>query len=295
MFSFLRNWIGRASSFLRRYSQAVVLSVGLAIAIGAAILWYANKIGVILGPLFVGIGSSVIAAAITAYFAPFNESAFRRFISLGIGKVWPSRTAVPERDWVDSLNMAKYRCTLLGVAHSNWCKDERFQPALRDRLEQGVHVDILFLKPDSLPAEVRAREDGNRRNTKETIKQSIECMWSFREELAPQDRQRLRLYVYDATPSCGLMWVDDYMIVTHYLAGLPDLTSPAVRLEPAQIGTGGLFDVYAKNLEKILGGMSEEIDDRNIQQFLPTPDRPVIDMIQPAPDQPRQIEEGRRD
>lgn len=284
MFSFLRNRYDRTSSFLRRHSQAAALVVGLVIAIGAATAWYGTLIGTILGPLLVGIGTSVIAAAITAYLGPFSETAFRRFISLGIEKVWPSRDAVPERDWVDSLIQADHTCTLLGVAHGNWCRDSRFLPALTDRLEHGVYVEILFLDPDSSLAEVRTREEGKKRDTKEAIRESIECMWNFRNKLEAEDRNRLRLYVYNATPSCGLMWIDDHMIVTHYLAGLPDLTSPAVRLKPAQIGTGGLFDVYAKNLENIKNGMSTEIDERNIQQFLPKTGIKAVGPVQATPD-----------
>jgi hypothetical protein len=290
-----RSGYERIRTVLRRHSQAAVLLIGLVVAVGGAILWHRNIFGPIRGSLMIGIGSSAIAGAIVAYFSPFSEAAFRRFISLGIDKVWSSRDAVLEREWVDWVYQAKNTCTLMGVAHGKWCEDERFIPALRDRLENGVWVKILFLDPNSSAAERRALEEARRkkgRNTQDAIRSSIKYLWDFRQTLEAGVRERLRLYVYDATPSCGLTWMDDHMIVTHYLAGLPDLTSPAVDLKPAQIGTGGLFDVYARNVEKIENGMSTELDERNIAQFLPkTGEEAVGD---PGTSSTK-IEEGRRD
>src|SRR5207244_3053631 len=106
-------------------------------------------------------------------------------------------------------------------------------------------VKILFLNPNQLAVVLRAREEArgkHSRTTQDVIKESIRRVWEIRESLKPGVKEHLRLYVYDATPSCGLTWVDDQMIVTHYLAGSVDLTSPAVLLKPAKIGTGGLFD-----------------------------------------------------
>jgi len=246
----------------------------------------------------IGIGSSAIAGAIVAYFSPFSEAAFRRFISLGIDKVWSSRDAVNDRDWVDWVIQAKNTCTLLGVAHGNWCKDNRFLPNLKDRLENGgVWVKILFLNPESSAAQRRAIEEARRkikRNTQDEIRRSIKCLWDFRQELKAGVKERLRLYVYDATPSCGLTWMDDHMIVTHYLAGLPDLTSPAIELKPAQIGTGGLFDVYAKNVEKIENEMSIELNELNIERYVPKTGDETVGLIQRAEALPKQIEEGEK-
>src|SRR5690242_445928 len=180
------NAYATAKSFLRRYSQAASLLFGLVVAVVFAVLWYKNKVGPIVGSLFIGIGSSVIAAAIVAYLSPFSEYAFRRFIALGIDKVWPSREAVPEHDWVSSIRHAKQTCTLLGVAHGNWFKDKGFIPALQERLEHGVWVKILFLDPTCSAATVRSREEArgrHQRNTEEAILRSIDQLWKFRQTL----------------------------------------------------------------------------------------------------------------
>ena len=59
------------------------------------------------------------------------------------------------------------------------------------------------------------------------------------------------------------------MLVTHYLAGLPDATSPALLLTRPEIGMErSLYDVYADNLEEIIQRMSKPVDESNIQEFL---------------------------
>jgi hypothetical protein len=277
-----QNPYQRVKSLLVRYSQRTSLVVGLIVATSSAVLWYNNKVGPIVGSLFIGIGSSVIAAAIVAFLSPFSEYAFRRFIALGIDKVWSSRETVPEHNWVQWVREAENSCILLGVAHGNWFDDDGFRPALIDRLKHGVSVKILFLNPNKPAAEIRAREEArgkHHRDTIQKIKNAIQRAWEIRETLEPGVKKRLRLYVYEATPSCGLTWVDDRMIVTHYLAGLVDLTSPAVLLKPAQIGMGGLFDVYAKNFAKIETEWTTELDERNIEQFVPKTQQEAVGLL----------------
>jgi hypothetical protein len=59
------------------------------------------------------------------------------------------------------------------------------------------------------------------------------------------------------------------MVVTHYLAGLPDETSPALLLIKPQVGMErSLYDVYADNLDKIVQ-QSRLVDENNIREFLP--------------------------
>lgn len=280
-------------SFLRRHSPLAILLLGLVIAIGGALFWKKGnigpmRVGFIKGSLLIGIGSSAIAAGIVAFLSPFYESAYRRFVSLGIEKVWPSRKELPKRDWVNMLSQTKEHCTLLGIAHGGWCKDPRFRPALEDRLRRGRKVKILFLDPASPSADLRAREEG--RDTKAEIRESIASVWEIRDGLEAAAKERLRIFVYNATASCGLTWIDDYMIITHYLAGKPDVTSPAIRVHPAQIGTGGLYDVYAESVETLERERAVELDDRNISNFLPTTQKHPDGLIDSTPDKVKQIE-----
>ncbi len=259
---------------LRMHSQFAGFMIGLVLAVTSAWLWHRKAIDEIFGSLLVGVGAAVIAAAIFAYLSPFNEPAFRKFLSLGIEDFWPSRNKIDEDYWVDRVHGAKESCTLLGIAHGKWCEDKRFHPTLSERLNHGVMFKMLFLNPDSSAAELRATEEkrGKKgRDTRDAIRQSIKKMWEFRQQLEAGPKDRLRLYVYNATPSCGLTWIDQTMLATHYLPGQQDVTSPALLVMPPQGGIeGSLYNVYATVVDELQKfNLLIVIDESNIQQFLP--------------------------
>jgi hypothetical protein len=212
------------------------------------------------------VGASVLSAAIVAYLSPANEAGYRKFISFGIVDMWSSRHAI--KDWVDWMETARETCVLFGIAHGGWCKDAKFEPALKERLNHGVTFRVLFLDPNSKAAEIRAREEKSR-NTQLKIRESIQKMWEIRERLTAAQKVQLRIFVYDATASCGLTWVDQQMLVTHYLAGLPDETSPALLLIRPEVGMErSLYDVYADNLDKLVQ-QGKLVDEQNIGEFIP--------------------------
>jgi hypothetical protein len=262
-----------ALTLLRTYSQRVALLLGTAVTVTGAWAWHHGSIGSIGGSLAVGVGSSILAAGIVAFLSPVNEAAFRKFTSLGIDDVWSSRRVINERDWVDWVSKATNRCVLLGIANWNWCEDKRFAPTLQDRLEEGVEFQVLFLNPNSTFADDRAREERPKRTTTNKIRDSIEFMWERRQELKPGVQPRLQLYVYEGTPSCGLTWVtgrDEFMVVTHYLARVPNADCPAFTVRRPQGGIERcLYDIYAENLHKIINEASIRIDETNIKEFLP--------------------------
>jgi Domain of unknown function (DUF5919) len=250
---------------LRSRSQPIALALGFALTVVGAWAWYKTWLGPIRGSLAIGVGASILAAAIVAYLSPANEAGYRKFISFGIVDMWSSRHAI--KDWVDWMETAHETCVLFGIAHGGWCKDARFPPALKERLNHGVSFRVLFLDPNCKAAEIRAREE--KRETKTKIRESIKKMWEIRQQLTAAQKGQLRIFVYDATASCGMTWVDQQMLVTHYLAGLPDETSPALLLIRPEVGMErSLYDVYADNLDKIVQH-STLVDESNIQDFLP--------------------------
>jgi hypothetical protein len=170
---------------------------------------------------------------------------------------------------VNWLTQAKRRCILLGQAHGEWCYDPGFQPALVDRLTNRVQIEMFFLKPEGLAAQLRQTEDsiGNR-NTKQRIQGSLREVWRIRSSLEPSVRGYLTLYVYDATPSLGLTWIDDFMVVTHYLASRTNRTSPCLVVESGP-GSDTLYAVYAENVDRIRADFSKEITNDNIETFAP--------------------------
>jgi len=270
------SWQGRwedARTQLRRHSQTAAFWLGLILAGSTAWLWYHKIIGEIWGAFLAAVGGAIFAAAIVASLSPFNEAAFRRFVSFRIEEVWLSRQTIDSKYWVDRLNGAEEKCILLGIAHGGWCGDKRFLPTVHERLQHNVMFRMLFLNPNSKAAEVRSAEElrqKQKRDTRDAIRNSIEIMWNFRQQrLEAGIRDRLRLYAYEDTPSCGLMWIDKKMLVTHYLGGLPDITSPAILIaSPEGEMEGSLYNIYARNLEEI-ENRATVITEQNIEQFLP--------------------------
>ena len=203
--------------------------IGLLLAIGGVSAGYNGY--PYWSTFLIGVGTSVIAAGLVTLLSPSADEIYQQFLALGIRGLWPSRRDVPPRNWCEWLGQTSKQCTLLGVAHGEWRNDEKFGPALINCLRRkDVEVKILFLNPNSGLAAARAREE--QRDTPATIRESIRLIWSIRNGLALNLRQRLRLYVYDSTPSSGATWVDDFMIVTHYLAGYPiDKSEGVVKTE----------------------------------------------------------------
>lgn len=219
--------------------------------------------------ILLSVGSSIIAAGIVALLSPINEEVYQKFLSLGIEDVYTSRSDVENRQWCNWLQLAKRRCVLLGIAHGNWRRDAEFEGVLLQRLSNNVQVKILFLNPNGQAADLRAREDTGR-DTKFEIQTSIKILWQMRQNFPAEVRPRLRLYVYEATPSLGVTWIDDFMIATHYLAGSMNVTSPALLIGPGQFGKGqqDLYGIYAKNVESIEEHFSTLINEENVRNYI---------------------------
>jgi hypothetical protein len=227
--------------------------------------------------VFSGIGGSLTAAAVVSGLGVMNSAAndesFAEFRALGIRRSYFHRTRIEDDQWCKWLRGAKEHCTLLGIAHHKWCGDGDFPNALRDCLGRGVQVKFLFLDPGTGAARLRTREDVRAaRNTIQEIQDSIRFIWNLREQLAPEAKQRLTLYVYDATPSSGTQWFDDFMVVTHYLAGFPNVTSPALLVVPVKTEPGerNLYEIYSENLKKVEENFSTVVDDAWITGHLRT-------------------------
>lgn len=220
-----------------------------------------------LQSFFIGTGSSLIAAAIYSFVSYKEQELYRKFATLGIRQVFAGRNDVDSPDWCLWLSQVKKHCVLFGIANHNWCEDPRFEGAVRDVVYRKVEIVVFFLSPSSPLTEVRGQEEwrSKGRNTVQIVRDSIRFMWELKQRLDPADREFFRLFIYEGTPS-GTNWFDDFMIVTHYLAGTANVNSPALRLE----STGGpedLFSVYKKNIEQVREHCSTEITEANVGDY----------------------------
>lgn len=260
-----RSWQRFTFFFSHRY-WLVVAIIGVILEAGAIVGWkdwqpWSAMIG--------GVGGSVLATVLVSFWGPAGDPVYQTFLRLGVTKFYRDRNRFPKDQWVRSLREANHRCILLGQAHGEWCTDHDFSTALRERIEAGVKIDIFFLDPTGLAATVRHNEDKRRlKPLKSRIRASIKELWSIREMLKPEVKNDLKLYVYNATPSLGLTWIDDIMLVTHYLAGFINLTAPLLRVEFRPV-PNTLFSVYSDNVDEIRRDFSIPITDTNIHLYLP--------------------------
>ena len=252
--------------YLRQHSQVlIVFLIGLILIIGGSFLAVLDHPN--CATVLVSVGGSLVAASLVTYLSPVSEEVYQKFLALGITDVYPSRRIIPNQQWVAWIRLARRNCTLLGIAHENWCRDPEFPAAITDRIRDGVEVKILFLDPTSPSGQTRAGEDKGRDLLK-TIRESIKFMWDLKNDIETGARERLKLYVYNSTPSSGTLWIDSFMVVTHYLAGFANLTSPAVIVKPVTPATESpdLYGVYAQNVQAI-EGHAIEITDANIAKY----------------------------
>jgi hypothetical protein len=219
-----------------------------------------------LGPALVGIGTSMLATMLVSFSGPDGDETYRDFLQLGVREFYANRNKVPNDSWVDWLESAQRSCLLLGIAHGNWTDDDRFEAALMSRLVAGIKIEILFLDPATEAADTREKEDHQKKTTKDRIRDSIRKLWEIRNRLPKDAQARLSIYTYTATPSLGVTWIDDWMLVTHYLAGFNNLTSPALKVESSPNPLSP-YAVYAKNVERIRDMHSEKVSEENIEKF----------------------------
>ncbi len=241
--------LGRRITFFfkQRYWQLLALAA-VVLAAFAALLAHDHPV---LASFVAGIGASVLATVIVSLAGPAGEEAYQRFLSLGVTAFFSSRNKVPDDYWVNRLRKTRERCILLGHAHGNWCEDSGFRPALIDRLTNGVQVEMFFLNPEETAAQLRSKEDSaGIRDTRNRIRRSLKAVWEIRESLQEPAKERLTLWVYNATPSLGVTWIDAEMLVTHYLPGATNLTSPALLVQPVP-GSDTLYAVYQENVKEI--------------------------------------------
>jgi hypothetical protein len=217
-----------------------------------------------MGSALVGVGGSMIATMLVSFAGPDSNQTYKTFVKFGVREFYAGRDNVDSDKWVDWLKKAKRKCVLFGVSNGEWLRDTRFSQAVTERLLAGVDVQVFFLDPASDIARQREKEDRQARGTIDRIKVAIGELWEIREALPAATKEKLTIYIYDATASLGVTWIDDWMLVTHYLAAFNNRTSPALRVEDS--GNDKCpYAVYAQNVEGIRNNRAKKVTDVNIK------------------------------
>jgi hypothetical protein len=153
-------------------------------------------------------------------------------MGLGVRRLFLDRNQeMSNEHWSALMRSATQHYRVIGVANHGYVRPGNVaasKEAFRTILERKVPVEIIWLNPAS--DLMRRREAEEQRTTGRDAIDAILWFWDFRANLKPALQKRLTLMCYDALPTCGITWVDDFFIVTHYLAYENDKTCPGLFL-----------------------------------------------------------------
>lgn len=187
-----------------------------------------------LGAVCLSFATSVLASIAVAAAALEREAFTQEVLALGIQDIFSDRYAhFNDADWKALVDNARSHYRVLGVANHGYRRHEQAEAdtemsIVRAVQDRQVAVEIMWLNPE-IPF-VDAREAEEDRKTRIDTINSITFFWNIRESLTAECQERLVLKEHSTLPTCGIHWSDSNVIVTHYLAGKPNLQSPGLIL-----------------------------------------------------------------
>lgn len=215
---------------MRRRLRRTAPVGGSLLALSAAlIVWSWLTAGGFGSDLLLNLGASLVLAAVSyVIFDPIFEDASRarvqeheRFDQDGfIDRI---------RDTRRNIRILDTWTLLLDGAH----RDDTFG-ALRRSLTHGATVRILLLDPDSSAARQRSEElDLHRVDVAAQIMSNLRHLHQFREGLSVEQRGRLRVSVYDASPSIQLYQWDGRALISFFPIGKVSFDVPQLEVDMA--------------------------------------------------------------
>lgn len=245
---------GDITAFLIRWRQRATLLLLVLGVVSVVLGAFAN--GGRQQAISFGLGTALISAAIIAFIAVetdlFQLVHVNQVRALGIDRGFTDRRNLGDDFWLRLVNSARRRYDIVGVANHGYLgtaeSRNRFEEAFRGALaRKRMRMCIYFLNPESQYSIDREAEEQHRHTRVDTV----DAMQWFRQlqlELEGDHRDRLQLFEYQATPSCGITRSDDQLVVTLYVAGRLNLRAPGLILNE---GHRGLSGVYAEQFEEI--------------------------------------------
>jgi hypothetical protein len=223
------DWLSRFFRATATRLQVVALGLGILLAIGGALIGLDS----FWGPFLVGLGTAFIAPPVFAFLYVARDEWVKELSAQGVREVFPDRhTHFKEgREWPWWVKRAEHHVKILGVANHGWIRTEpdkaetaaAFVAALQ---RPAVQIQICWLNPEVDMSALREEEED--RSTRSDTVASIRWFMDFRESLGEEMKDRIDLREYDAVPTCGITWIDDVVIATHYMNGRMNKFSPGI-------------------------------------------------------------------
>lgn len=128
---------------------------------------------------------------------------------------------------------------------------------LRNALENGTEIELLFLDPRSRFVRFREKEE---KQDKNTIKNNTETTLSFirrmKKSATSGSFTNLKIYTYDGLPRMNMIFIDEtHLLLQYYANSVPGASNPCFYIK--RQGDDQLYDFYHKQYEQIKNGGTE--------------------------------------
>lgn len=267
--------ISRLQRTLHTYAIRLAGVTGMVFTLLGAYLGLTN----LLGTAFLGVGTSIIGSTVFAHLALSQDDLLENMRDLGVEKILESRLRYCRDDfWADLVGGAREHYRVLGVANHGFLNTESAKKCFESRFKAALarnprfSIEILWLDPRSSLA--RRRQEEEKRNTRLDTLESIEWFNGMKSAAATSENGRIQLRLYEETPTCGITWRDDSVVVTHYQARALNMDAPVSMLRtttakwwgphPATAAAAPLAKTYTDNYLEILA-KSTLIDDNLLE------------------------------
>jgi hypothetical protein len=272
---------------LLQFKRKTLGFAALAALLGIALAGVFNPTHAPGAAIALAVSASVLASLIVAAIALERAAIADDFTAAGVMRIFVNRKKdIPDEAWARLLAGVHDHFKVLGTSSHGYLNDstakEDTEQAIRKALTRPkVTVEFLWLNPESQLAKIRESEEGVRALVSDTC-EAIAFFYDLAASLPPEQAERVSLRVYKSLPTCGITWADDYLIVTHYLAGRLNLRAPGLILnanEPLLARALGsvwpeahrvppLAQAYMKNYSEVASEKwSEDVDAASVQKF----------------------------
>lgn len=218
-------------------AHLLVFSTGLAFIVAA------NYFGDKLFPVFMSIGTSLVASfivsIITYWFLTFENKLRDMVIKWGLADLYVTRSKMNEVS--DELMKTSKKLDIIAFGLSS-LRNSNYIDVLEERIKKGeIHIRILTLDPDSEQCpKIDVFEGETPSHTSETIKKLLEWANQF-------DKKNLEIRTYDSIPLEFYYCFDSDLFIGPHQATKISQETFTMRFSIGGIGS----DIYLRYFEKL--------------------------------------------
>ncbi|MEU4420235.1 hypothetical protein AB0F81_06385 [Actinoplanes sp. NPDC024001] len=212
----------------RRVRTLIIGGLLLAISVGMLVAAHATR--GFTSDLLLNLGSSLVLAAVSyVIFDPIFDEARKARVE--------EHDRFDQATFIDRMRETHRNIRILDtwtILLEGRARARTFS-AMREALNQGATIRVLLLDPNSAAAQQRAEELERRQiDVAAQIMENLRHLYLFREQLdSHEQRSRLKVCVYDASPSIQLYQWDGRALISFFPIGKVSFDVPQLEVDMA--------------------------------------------------------------